>query len=282
MVRISAWLKEILLIPMNAGGLGTNTIKSLAKKSRLVKRSILKKSKDSDINVIWEESRSEFVESDVFLTSHESTKVAKKRLKQTQQSQAIAHLDSLTIQGAASARVRSEISKSDISNWSTVMSTSAGVIHNFARKALLQSLPTAGNLFLWKKTSNPYCPLCNCGVHQSNKHVLSNCASPTALRRYTSRHDEILMIIVMWLKSVTGEGQEVFADINYSNTKSTNELFSKSRPDIAISSRSSISVLELTICHETNLRKSKDYKLDKYRHLIKEVTTSLTGCLNTL
>ena len=69
----------------------------------------MKKSKDSDINVIWEESRSEFVESDVFLTSHESTKVAKKRLKQTQQSQAIAHLDSHITQGAASATVRSEI-----------------------------------------------------------------------------------------------------------------------------------------------------------------------------
>ena len=41
------------------------------------------------------------------------------------------------------------------------------------------------------------------------------------------------------------------------------------RPDIAITSATSVIVLELTVCHETNVTKSRDYKLNKYLNLNK-------------
>jgi len=56
----------------------------------------------------------------------------------------------------------------------------------------------------------------------------------------------------------------VFADVELSGAHSMGELFEPSvRPDLAVMSDSTVSVLELTVCHETNLLKSKQYKLDK-------------------
>jgi len=43
------------------------------------------------------------------------------------------------------------------------------------------------------------------------------------------------------------------------------ELFEPSiRPDLAVVDDSTVSDLELTVCHETNLLKSRQCKLDKY------------------
>jgi hypothetical protein len=39
------------------------------------------------------------------------------------------------------------------------------------------------------------------------------------------------------------------------------------RPDIAIADSNSICTLELTVCHETNVVSSRDYKSDKYKSI---------------
>src|SRR6218665_2829163 len=53
------------------------------------------------------------------------------------------------------------------------------------------------------------------------------------------------------------------------------ELFEPSvRPDLGVMSDSTVSVLELTVCHETNLLKSRQYKLDKYSHLGQKLVNS--------
>jgi hypothetical protein len=44
-------------------------------------------------------------------------------------------------------------------------------------------------------------------------------------------------------------------------------LFLNCRPDIAIVSRDSIHVLELTVCHESNMTLSRDYKKTKYKDI---------------
>src|SRR3989442_3463646 len=43
-------------------------------------------------------------------------------------------------------------------------------------------------LLLRKKIPDPQCQLCKLNINQTNKHVLSNCPSPSALKRYTDRH----------------------------------------------------------------------------------------------
>ena len=45
------------------------------------------------------------------------------------------------------------------------------------------------------------------------------------------------------------------------------DLFNGPRPDLAIVSSSRMVIGELTVCHETNLLSSRDYKLNKYSNL---------------
>jgi len=51
------------------------------------------------------------------------------------------------------------------------------------------------------------------------------------------------------------------------NSSYHSDLFNDLRPDIAVKSDSKVTVLELTVCHETNLVSSRNYKLDKYKTL---------------
>lgn len=156
---------------------------------------------------------------------------------------------------------------------------SSSTIYNFTHKALLQVLPTASNLFRWKKVTGPQCQLCKKGLSQTNKHVLSNCPAPVALQRFTGRHNEVLQIIIIWLKGVISPTQKLFADLENDQFESTSQLFHSVRPDIAILDERSVVTLELTICHETNLHKSKGYKLNKYRNITSCCTEKSAGRL---
>ena len=56
-------------------------------------------------------------------------------------------------------------------------------------------------------------------------------------------------------------------DLQLDQYKPLSKLFQSLRPDIAILSLKGIDTLELTVCHETNLAKSKQYKSSKYTHI---------------
>src|SRR3989442_11690724 len=85
-------------------------------------------------------------------------------------------------------------------------------------------------------------------------------------------------MITNWLKSVLNPNQELFADIENEKAKSTDVLFTTFRPDIAIVDSTS-TTLELTICHESNILKSKQFKLTKYRNISAHATTIIAGKL---
>ena len=58
--------------------------------------------------------------------------------------------------------------------------------------------------------------------------------------------------------------QKLFADIP-GDYNPIDEIFEPTvRPDIAIVDGSKIAILELTVCHESNLEKSKLFKIEKY------------------
>jgi len=142
----------------------------------------------------------------------------------------------------------------------------------FTRKALTSVLPTASNLVRWNRSKDPLCHRCSAGVPQTNKHVLSNCSSDVALKRYTKRHDDILLIIVAWLKSMLPSGYKLFADLTSTDCLPVCDIFTNVRPDIAICFSDNVVVLELTVCHETNLSKSRNYKLNKYINISQSCT----------
>jgi len=140
-----------------------------------------------------------------------------------------------------------------------------GYLFNFVIKALQSQLPTLANLTRWGKSLTNKCP--SCEQPQTNKHVLSNCSSPDALGRYTNRHDKILEIIASWFNSKIESGFEIFVDLPNSKFRQTADLFIGFRPDIVFVGKEKAYALELTVCHESNLIASKNYKLNKYREL---------------
>ena len=136
--------------------------------------------------------------------------------------------------------------------------------YSFCRKALLQVLPTESNLHRWKKSENPYCRLCN--KIQSNLHVLSNCSSIPSLERYKSRHDNSLKLLADWIYSSKPFEASLFGDSHDSSLDPIECVFLPSvRPDLILLDDSKIAVLELTICHEKNILKSRSFKMNKYK-----------------
>ena len=132
----------------------------------------------------------------------------------------------------------------------------------FCRKALLQVLPTESNLHRWEKSENPYCRLCN--QIQSNLHVLSNCSSIPSLERYKSRHDNILKLLADWINSSKPPASFLFGDLQDSSLDPIDCAF---LPDLILLDDSKIAVLELTICHEKNILKSRSFKMNKYKDI---------------
>ena len=79
----------------------------------------------------------------------------------------------------------------------------------------------------------------------------------------------MLTLLTGWLKSVLAGTQIIYADLLEANILPVADLFNNYmyRPDIAILDSNSICTLELTVCHETNVVSSRDYKRDKYKNI---------------
>ena len=266
---ISSCVKEMMTLPANKLGLSLPTLKYLSEQMWLQKRNTLKNSKSPDIFKVWSDSSVKNVKYDSLL-QNTPFKTATATLKNSQIEESATHFYSLPIQGIAAKTVNENIPKAHISIWASNLNIVSGALHNFAKKALQQQLPTLGNLYKWKRVSEPSCPLCANGFVQTNKHVLSNCNSVIALNRYTQRHNAVLVEIANWINNNRADTQHLFVDIDSGNFKPISDVFLENvRPDLVIVQNSSIIVLELTVCHETNLLKSKLYKLEKYKELYK-------------
>ena len=265
---ISTCLKEMMSFPKYKGGLSLLTLVNISETEWLRKRNVLKCSKNPDLRALWLQTSAKHIESDALLLTHNSYGEAASMLKDNQISRSTRHFYSLQSQGLSARTLEETIPKSNIQLWATNLETVSTTIHNFAKKALQQQLPTNSNLVRWKRTSDPSCPLCNKSRSQTNKHVLSNCDSAIALNRYTQRHDEVLMILAEWILSSISSTQSLHVDLDTKKFKPISEIVEiEFRPDIIVTSATSVTSIELTVCHETNMRKSKDYKLTKYGNL---------------
>ena len=89
-------------------------------------------------------------------------------------------------------------------------------------------------------------------------------------------HDmTVLEIITNWFQSKISSSIDMFVDLKHSKFKQCNDLFTGLRPDLAFIKDNTVYVLELTICHETNIISSRNYKLDKYKDLDKHKSSFL-------
>ena len=188
-----------------------------------------------------------------------------RNLKSVQDKSTDDHFAKLLVQSALSRTVNENISKTNIILWNNFLQSIPQFLFQFARKALLQLLPTSSNLVRWKRLENPICSLCKLKP-QTNLHVLSNCGSDIALERYKFRHNAILRLLFEWLQTVINDTYTVCVDLDTvpQNCWISEVLYENVRPDLLLFNNSKIIILELTVCHESNLQKSKIYKQNKY------------------
>src|SRR6266516_3033595 len=186
-------------------------------------------------------------------------------LRDQQAGESSGHFLGLPAQGILAKTVREAVLPKNIQLWKQALDSLSTYDHNFARKAMMSQLPTLHNLKIWNCSSSNQCP--KCGEDQTNKHVLSNCSSQDALARYTDRHNRILGIIANWIVPQLKTNQTLYCDLSVPGARAVCDLFNGVRPDLAVVSPHRIVVGELTVCHETNLIKSRDYKLQKYSNL---------------
>jgi len=130
----------------------------------------------------------------------------------------------------------------------------------------------------WGRGLSNLCILCN--AIQTNKHILSNCSSLSALARYTVRHDSLLSIIVDYLNTAIKDAT-LYSDLK--GAKSVSHCFKSLRPDIVIVSASAKRVvsIELTVCHETNFESARLRKMNRYANL-KSNLCDLYSCYNLI
>lgn len=261
---ISSCVTEWLISPMSKCGMSIPSLKNRFERLNLSKRAALKSSPNENIRYLWEDTSVKNVNSDSLLLSN-STFDAQKILSKTQKEEAVLHLTGLPYQGKSIKILTENLSVKTISNWSKMTNSLPGFLFNFTRKAIQSQLPTLANLARWGRASSNLCPLCS--AVQSNKHVLSNCSHPDALLRFTNRHNKILDLLASWFSSKLDCNSTLFVDLPGSKYRQVVDIFSSVRPDLAIVKGNSALIIELTICHETNLKSSKMYKENKYKNL---------------
>ena len=95
--------------------------------------------------------------------------------------------------------------------------------------------------------------------------MLASCPVAAEEGRYTWRHALVLITILMYLSQLTSYGYTLYGDLpDYFHP---NALFRSMRPDIVLTKNDDIYIIELTCCSETNTKKSRRYKMEKYKDI---------------
>ena len=258
-----------LFLPTNKFGIKLSLPSDILKACQLVKRSILKTSKNQEIKDLYKLTINKHIEEERLIENHDRN-VANRLLKKETTVKIMRDLEGLKEQSSIMKELRVLCTGKVISQWNDICQEMTANIYKFARKALIFSLPIRNNLKRWKKISSDECLLCNC--KQTQLHVLNHCVKALNDGRYTWRHDSILYTMMYYIKQLVEKGYEIYADLE--GYTSTNELFhGQVRPDIALKKDDEVIVIELTCCFETNLRKSNTYKKDRYKDIENKLKT---------
>ena len=159
--------------------------------------------------------------------------------------------------------------------WASALENLTSFELKFALNACQDTLPHNANLSLWKGHPSD-CKLC--GERQTLLHVLCNCPVALQLRRYNVRHDKVLQVIYNFLKEHLNNHQSMIADLHDSSPYvfPPNITSTDLRPDIVVwnDTTRSVSLLELTVCHESNFVEAHQRKVTRYLDLEEEIRRS--------
>ena len=158
------------------------------------------------------------------------------------------------------------------SQWALALENLTPFELKFAVNACQDTLPHNSNLALWKGQPSD-CKLC--GRRQTLLHVLCNCPVALQLRRYNVRHDEVLHLLYSFLKEYLHTNIADLQDLSpyvFPPHIAKTDL----RPDIVVwnDTTRSVSLLELTVCHESNFVEAHQRKVTRYLDLEEEIRRS--------
>ena len=155
--------------------------------------------------------------------------------------------------------------------WSKVVQELPPESMKFALNAAQDTLPHNANLAVWRHEAglSSQCKLC--GQRQTLLHVLNHCPVALDMRRYNERHDMVLQVIFKFLSKQSPESHHVIADLPLSTyTFPTAIALTDLRPDLVLWSDTlkEVTLVELTVCYETNFADAVRRKTEKYQDLV--------------
>ena len=147
-------------------GLGIPSFKEMSERLWVRKRHGFMNNTQVEMQHIWQETSHLHTVTDSLLAEEHTATNAMTSLHSTQEENALTHVLSLSVQGQAVKVINDNISRQSINTWAAVLESMPSHIFNFARKALIQQLPTASNLHRWKNIDKPKCCLCQWRIHR--------------------------------------------------------------------------------------------------------------------
>ena len=241
----------------------------------------MKNSLDKDIVKIYDATKKDYISNHETIIEAERTKKSTKVIqnKKIQDSCWSAFLD-LKKQSIIIKFLTDNVGVNRIKCWQKIIKNLPDNIFNFCRRYLILALPTKANLFTWNLIVDNKC--IHCKKTETLHHVIAHC-SAVAKERYTWRHNSVLFTIMSHLSNALSNSTNIklYADIEGYRNPTT--IFKNCIPDVVVMVDNILHVFELTICFETNLLNSREYKRDKYKNLKDDlINESLTMKLYTV
>ena len=191
----------------------------------------------------------------------------KKAVKAVEMAERLDHAKGLSSQGELHHLVENDAA----TLWSETVQQLPPDCLKFALNSAQDTLPHNANLAVWRRKEglSSQCKLC--GGRQTLLHVLNHCKAALELRRYNTRHDSVLQVIADFVRDHLPESFEMSADLpdlpyNFPLMITPTDL----RPDIVLWSQTLqlATLVELTVCYETNYVQAQTRKSDKYQDLV--------------
>ena len=187
------------------------------------------------------------------------------------QSQCLKHSLSLEVQG----KLFKITHKDAAAIWAKTTQSLPSAQMKFALNAASDTLPHNANLSLCRKNSNLSAACKLCRERQTLCHILNNCKVALDLRRYNNRHDQILRIISNFIQKQVPDDVIVLTDLSDGDQYQfpPSLALSDLGPDLVVYSNltKSVTMVELTVCYETNFKGAQSRKERKYMELVEEI-----------
>ena len=109
---------------------------------------------------------------------------------------------------------------------------------------------------------------------QTQFHVLSNCEK--WLNKYNWRYDSVLNSLLQQFSKIVKTSSKIYCDSNKYQYNTTLQLFMTQCPDNAVLDGHEMTVIELTICFQTNTLKSRECKIKRYKYIKSQLLQPLS------